>query len=950
MSEDRFRRAYEAAAIGLYRTTPGGRILMANAAAVRMLGYPSFEELAQRNLEQEGFAAETPRSAFRAQLDRDGEVSGLESSWIRYDGTAIIVRENARAIRDEDGAICYYDGAFEDITEQKRMQEALQFTQYCVDHASVGIVRTGLDGWILSVNNEICRLLGYTPEELYTMRIADIDPSFPIERSSLPRQDLRARGSETIESTYRRKDGTLLPVEITNTYLEYQGSSFAISFVRDIADRKKAERSQAQLEQQLLQSQKMESIGSLAGGVAHDFNNLLTVIQGYCDLLEEEIGDGSPLLEELGQIRLASQRAAALTSQLLAFSRKQILSPAALALNDLVANMHKMLERLIGEDVTLMTTLEPDLRPVMADAGQIEQVIMNLVINARDAMPTGGKLIIETSNVDLDESYSITHPEAPVGPCVVLMVSDTGSGMDEITQARIFEPFFTTKEPGQGTGLGLATVYGIIRQSGGEISVASQPGHGTMFRILLPASTNTASAPADSPAYPATSGGSETILVVEDDKQIRNLVRTVLRNQGYTILEAADGNAALAIARQHPGSIDLLVTDVVMPLMSGRELAEQLSQARGQIKVLFMSGYTDDAVVRHGLLMAKVEFLAKPFSPLKLAGKVREVLDKARVAELQSTPTYYDEARGALTHSLDIAHSAANTRSFAQVMVAQGNVLAIVGDFMAARDHYVRGRSIFQMLGDQSSEASLLERLGWAAREQGDAEAATAWLEEGLVLSRKLGDRQLTAWLLLTMSGVAILQEDAARAEALIEQGAALSPESHDWIGWSLNHLGHAAQLRKDYDRAEQLHQKALALFSERLGDKSIGVMWAHQGLGETALAQGDPLAARKWLAAVLRLCSELGTRMIAVWCLAGLGGAAALSHEPEQAARLWGAAHRLRAALGCRPAPAARATLERLLGLARAQLGESAFAAAWAAGEAMSLEQAIAEALGEQV
>jgi DNA-binding response OmpR family regulator len=637
-----------------------------------------------------------------------------------------------------------------------------------------------------------------------------------------------------------------------------------------------------------------------------------------------------------------------LTSQLLAFSRKQILSPSVLALNDLVANMRKMLERLIGEDITLMTTLEPDLHPVIADHGQIEQVIMNLAIKARDAMPTGGLLIIETSNVELDQSYAITHPEAPVGPCIALTVSDTGYGMDRLTQARIFEPFFTTKEPGQGTGLGLATVYGIVTQSGGEISVASQPGHGTTFRILLPASARVADDRADAHEHAATSGGSETILLVEDDTLIRNLVRTVLRKEGYTILEAADGHEALRIAREHPESIDLLVTDVVMPLMSGRELAEQLSQIRSQLKVLFISGYTDDAVVRHGLLMASVEFLAKPFSPLKLAAKVREVLDKARVAELQSTQTYYEEARGALTHTLDIAHSAANTRSFAQVMVAQGNVLAIMGDLAAAINHFIRGRTIFQALGDQSSQASLLERLGWAAREQGDATAALAWLEEGLALSRRLGDRQLTAWLHLTKAGVAIMQEDAAGAEALIEQATVLKPESHDWIGWSLNHLGHAAQLRGDYGRAEQLHQRTLAVFVERLGDKSTGVMWAYQGLGETALGQANPAAARKWLSTDLQLCSELGTRMMAAWCLAGLGGAAALSQQPDRAARLWGAAHHLREVLGCRPAPAARATYERLLGLARAQLGESAFAAAWAAGEALSLEQAVAEALGD--
>ena len=384
-----------------------------------------------------------------------------------------------------------------------------------------------------------------------------------------------------------------------------------------------------------------------------------------------------------------------------------------------------------------------------------------------------------------------------------------------------------------------------------------------------------------------------------------------------------------------------------MPQMSGRELAEQLSQVRRQIKVLFMSGYTDDAVVRHGLLMSRVDLLSKPFSPLKLAAKVREVLDKAQVALFESTQTYYEEARGVLKRTLDMSQGGANTRSFALAMVSQGNVLAMMGNLVAASDQIARGYTIFQALGDRSNQAALLERLGCIAREQGDAAKAFTWLEEGLALNRTLGDRQQIAWSLLTMSGVSILREDAAGAEALIEQAMALDPESHDWIGWSFNHLGHAAQLRREYGRAEQMHQRTLAIFIERLGDKSTGVMWAYQGLGETALGQADPATARQWLTAGLQLSRELGARIMIAWCLAGLGSAAALDEEPERAARLWGAAEQLRAMLGCRPPPAARATYERMLAQAHAQLGEGAFAAAWAAGEALALEQAVVEALG---
>ncbi len=946
--EAHFRSVYEHATIGIYRTTPDGRVLMANPAAVRLLGYDSFDALAQRNIEQDGFANAEARSAYHAQLERAAVVSGLETTWRRCDGSTFSVRVSAQAIRDEQGVIRYFDGTFDDITAQQSMQEALHLTQFCVDHASVGIIRIGAHAQILSVNNEVCRLLGYTPAELCTMRIVDIDPNVSSEQWAIEREHLRARGSNTFESTHRRKDGTLFPVEIANTYLEFQGNGFTITFVRDISDRKQAEETHVQLEQQVLQFQKMESIGRLAGGVAHDFNNLLTVIQGYCDLMADELPGASPLLVELGQIRQASQRAAALTRQLLAFSRKQILSPTVFGLNELVVSVCRMLDRVIGEDITLVTTLEPELRAVIADPGQIEQVIMNLVINARDAMPTGGTLMIETSNVELDQSYAATHSEAPIGQSVRLTVTDTGYGMDETTQARIFEPFFTTKGSSKGTGLGLATVYGIVKQSGGEITVASLPAHGTTFQILLPASASVAGDRADPREQTLVAGGSETILLVEDDALVRNLVRTVLRNEGYTILEAAHGHQALAIAQQHPGIIDLLVTDVVMPQMSGRELAEQLSQLRRQIKVLFISGYTDDAVVRHGLLMARVELLSKPFSPLKLAAKVREVLDKAPVAQPASAQAYYQEVRGVLARTLDMTQGAAKTRSFAQAMVSQGNVLAMVGDLAAANDQIARGYAIFQALGDRTNQAALLERLGWIARERGDAARALALLEEGLALNRMLGDRQQVAWSLLTMSGVAILREDAAGAEALIEQAIALGPESHDWLGWSLNHLGHAAQLRREYSRAEQLHQKTLVVFIERLGDKSTGVMWAYQGLGETALGQGDSATARQWLRAGLQLSRELGAQIMIAWCVGGLGGTAALDEDPVLAARLWSASEHLRAALGCRPAPAAQATYERLLAQARAQLGADAFATAWAAGEALSIEQAITEALGD--
>lgn len=406
-----------------------------------------------------------------------------------------------------------------------------------------------------------------------------------------------------------------------------------IGIIQDITERKRAEEVQTALEEQLRQAQKMETIGRLAGGVAHDFNNLLTVIQGYCDLMLAKMASDNPLRGKLEQIQKAGKRASALTGQLLAFSRKQMLSPTVLDLNHLVTNLQGMLERLIGEDITLATVLQPGLWSVTADPSQLEQVIMNLVINARDAMPTGGLLTIETANLEHDHvqfptKLGSTQSAVRSGPCVMLAVTDTGCGMSQETQAHMFEPFFTTKELGKGTGLGLATVYGIIQQSGGDIFVYSEPGHGSAFKIYLPANAELIKQQMANFAPAVPERGHETILLVEDEEMVCRLVQAALEDKGYTILEAHYASEALAIANHYPGTIDLLMTDVVMPQMSGRELSERLLLLRPELKVLFTSGYTDDSVVRHGLLTAEVEFLPKPFSPGGLALKVREVLDK----------------------------------------------------------------------------------------------------------------------------------------------------------------------------------------------------------------------------------------------------------------------------------------------------------------------------------
>ena len=395
----------------------------------------------------------------------------------------------------------------------------------------------------------------------------------------------------------------------------------------ELAERERMEKEKTNIEQQLRQAHKMEAIGKLAGGVAHDFNNLVTIITGYSDMLLSRIGPENSTRRELEQIKKAGDRAHSLTRQLLAFSRRQMLQPKVLDLNAVVSNLEPMLHRLIGENIELAIVLKPGLGQVKADPGQLEQVIMNLTINARDAMAQGGKLLLETDNATLDDVYARQHLPMQPGSYVRLAVSDTGCGMDEATQSRIFEPFFTTKEQGKGTGLGLSTVYGIVKQSGGYIWVYSEGGQGTTFKIYLPRVV----APADSVPpvthWSSLPQGRETVLLVEDEPEVRWLVRDMLQHLGYTVLEARHGIEAQVLSIQHAGPIHLLITDVVMPQMSGREIAEQLTSEHPETKVLYMSGYTDDAVVRHGVLAAEIAFLQKPFTPEAMARKVREVLD-----------------------------------------------------------------------------------------------------------------------------------------------------------------------------------------------------------------------------------------------------------------------------------------------------------------------------------
>ncbi|MCI0352407.1 MAG: ATP-binding protein, partial [Acidobacteriales bacterium] len=512
---------------------------------------------------------------------------------------------------------------------RRRNEEALRASEARyrsqVQSAVYGIYRSSAsEDRFLDANPALVSMLGYDSlEEVLALRLTldvYVDPS---ERIILVKEHRLKSRIEGVDVRWKRKDGKHIMVRLSGrTLFNAAGEAESFEMIAEDTTERRA------LEDQLRQSQKMEAVGRLAGGVAHDFNNLLTVIKGYSELMLDQVQPADPLRGELEEVKKAADRAAALTRQLLAFSRKQVLAPKVIDLNSVISNVQRLLQRLLGEDIELNNALESKLGRLKADPGQIEQVIMNLAVNARDAMPSGGKLTIASSNVILDETF-IHDSKVTPGPYVLLSVTDTGIGMDAETRLRIFEPFFTTKEQGKGTGLGLSTVYGIVKQSGGYISVYSEPGLGTTFKVYLPRVDAVAEVPSAATGDRVQTG-TETILLVEDEDGVRTLTRQLLQRQGYSVLEARHGGEALLICERHAGPLHLLLTDVVLSQMSGRELAQRLSQVRQQMKVLFMSGYSEEAIVQHGVLDSGTAFLQKPFTAESLSAKVREVLDAPR--------------------------------------------------------------------------------------------------------------------------------------------------------------------------------------------------------------------------------------------------------------------------------------------------------------------------------
>ncbi len=638
-SEERYRSILENIEDGYFEVDLAGNFTFFNDSICRMLGY-SRDELMGMN-DRQYTDEENAKKLYQAfnKVYRTGEPArAFDWEVIRKDGSRRTGEVSITLMKDEKGQPIGFRGIARDVTERKEAEETIKAERErfraLSDHAPFGMVMIDREGRFQYLNSKFKELFGYdlqdVPDGKTWFRKAYPDEEYRHQVIATWLEDFSdSKIGEKRPRIFKAKckDGT---EKIINFITVRLATGEFLMACEDVTELKRTEEALRESENQIRQLQKMEAIGRLAGGVAHDFNNLLTIIKGYGQLSLLELKEPTPLKGNLEEILKATERASNLTRQLLAFSRRQILEPKVLNLNQLIQDLNKMLYRVLGEDIELIYHLSPDLGKVKIDPGQIEQVILNLAINAREAMPSGGKLTIETSNIELHEMSLHTHLEMTPGSYVMLALSDNGMGMSPEVQEHIFEPFFTTKE--KGTGLGLSTVYGIVKQSGGYIYVYSELGQGTTFKIYLPRVEEKEDPYSLRNDFSLPLRGNETILVVEDESALRELIVRILKDRGYQVFSAPNGEEALRISREHPErKIDLLLTDVVMPSMSGKQLADRLKESFSGLKTLFISGYTSNAIVHHGVLIEGVEFLQKPFNPDAIARKVREVLDRDRL-------------------------------------------------------------------------------------------------------------------------------------------------------------------------------------------------------------------------------------------------------------------------------------------------------------------------------
>ncbi|MCL4468717.1 MAG: PAS domain S-box protein [Deltaproteobacteria bacterium] len=626
-SEKKFRLIFEYAPLGILHFDSNGIITECNDNFVKIIGS---SRKALVGLNMLGLPDRQVVSALREALE--GRVSSYEGDYKSTTAQKVTpVRVVFGPVFSREGAAEGGIGIIEDITLRKLTEETLRENEErfrtLTETTATAIFVYANDRFVY-VNNACQQLTGYSADELLSRRFWDV--VHPEYKELIKERGFARQRGENIPSRYEfkivRKDGTERWIDFTSGKIQWQGKAAAIASAFDITERKQAEEEKQRLESQLLHAQKMEAVGRLAGGVAHDFNNMLNVIIGYAEIVLGKIGQDAFPRNEVEEIIKAATRSASLTQQLLAFSRKQIIQPRVLDINALLKNLEKMLRRLIGEHIDVVFALEQNVGRVKADPVQIEQVIMNLAINARDAMIKGGKMTIETAMANLNDLYSKNHAEVAPGRYSMIAITDTGQGMDDETKSKIFEPFFTTKDKGKGTGLGLAMVYGIIKQSGGHIFVYSEPGHGTTFKIYLPCTDAAPDVTADVQRVKEHRGGNEHILVVEDEAKLRRLFEATIPSMGYRVTTAANGSEALVLVEERGLKPDLVVTDVVMPGMGGVELVERLRKNQPALRVLFMSGYTDNAIVHQGILDPGTPFIQKPFHIKDLAVKIKEVM------------------------------------------------------------------------------------------------------------------------------------------------------------------------------------------------------------------------------------------------------------------------------------------------------------------------------------